>query len=132
VANKKDDTIKDLVVGATGVAAAVTGIPGALAAALTSIVGLGFVRVRERDNRRARRLLERMTEADESPEDFVEHLRKRLEDEDEDTLTAFRALLIAAVEAITPNAIAPLGFLGRRYLRGECPPWIARGGLEVL
>jgi len=132
VANKKDDTIKELVVGATGVAAAVTGIPGALAVALASIVGIGFVRVKERDNRRARRLLERMAEADESPEEFVEHLRERLEAEDEDTLTAFRALLIAAVEAITPNAIAPLGFIGRRYLRGECPTWIARGIVEVL
>lgn len=132
VANKKDDTVKELVVGATGVAATVMGIPGAIAVALASIVGVGFVRVKERDNRRARRLLEQMAEADESPEEFVEHLRERLEAEDEDTLTAFRALLIAAVEAITPNAIAPLGFIGRRYLRGECPAWIARGSLEVL
>lgn len=130
--NKKDDTIKEIVVGATGVAVALTGLPGVLAVGLASLVGVGFARVKERDTRRAQRLLERIAEADESPEEFVEHLRKRLEAEDEDTLTAFRALLIAAVEAITPNAIAPLGFIGRRYLRGECPTWIARGALEVL
>ena len=140
---KKGDAPKDLVTGGASAGTAVvatmaaTGSAGAglLAGALSlipTVIGLGFDRIRSRGERRAERLLKQMTEADSSPEAFVEGIRARLEADDPELVGALRSLLVASVEAVSDSAIEPMALLGRAYLRGECPTWVARGWLRIL
>lgn len=120
-----------IAVGVT--AAAALGAPGVLAAAAGGVLGLGFDRITAQDTRRAQRLVERLLERDESPEQFADHIRERLLAEDEGVLSAFRSLLTAALDAVSPAALEPMAVLARRHLREpRIPMWLARGGLRTL
>lgn len=125
---KKDLAEGALAVGAAGLAIA-NPVAGVMAAAAPSLLKAVFRRF---EHRRAEKLFTRMVEADESPEEFGEHLRSKIAEEHDETMAALRLLVTASLEAVTAAAVEPIAMVGRQYLRGVCPSWIARGWVRVL
>ena len=123
---------KDIATGAAGLVVALAGGPGVLAAIAAPLAALGFVRAATSAQRRAEKLVERMLERDEEPESFAEELRRRVEADDEETLAAFRVLLVAAIQAVTPDALPAIGFVGQRLCRNRTSLRLARGAVDVL
>jgi hypothetical protein len=131
----KDDSLKDgtlAVVGAAGAVLAPTPVGAVAVAVAGGLAAIGFDLIGVRDKRRAVRMLEQLLAADESPQELHDQINQRLVDEDEDVISAFRALLVAAVEGVTPAALGAIAVVGRAYLRGECETWIARGWLRIF
>lgn len=126
---------KDLAQGAAAVGAAAialaSGPIGVIAAALPTVVSMGFDAIKTSDQRRAAKLVERMIAADESPAEFAADLQEKLRT-DQDVIAAFRMLVASSIESVASDAIEPIALIGRKYLRGECPGWVARGWLRVL
>lgn len=129
------DSKKAVLEGAAAIGAAalalVSGPVGVVAAALPTLVSLGFDAIKASDQRRAARLIKGMLEADESPAEFAAQLDEKLR-RDEDAISAFRILVSSSIESVAIAAIEPIALIGRRYLRGECPGWVARGWLRIL
>lgn len=131
----KDDSAKDAsvaLIGAAGAALSLTGGAAAVVAAAGGLLAIGWDRVGSRNRRRAQEMLQRLLEADKNPEELHSLINEGLISEDERVMSAFRALLVASVESVSPAAIAPIAVIGRMHFRGECATWIARGALEVL
>jgi hypothetical protein len=138
---EKKETSKDMTVGGVAAAAGLGALAlahapvtllGAAALLVPTVVAAGYNHIAHRDRRRAEHLVEWMISFDDQPDSFAKELDRRIAAANEDTLGAFRVLVLGAVEAVSPDAIAPLGFIGRRFLRGECAQWIARGIVDVL
>lgn len=52
--------------------------------------------------------------------------------DDEEVFSALRALLDAALDAVSPSALEAIAAVGRDYLRDECPAWVARGWIRIF
>lgn len=128
------DTKKDLTVAASALATlAVTLSPFALVAS-GAIVATAWNRVASRAQRRANELMRSMLLSDAEPDRFAAQLQARVDadEPDDDVLAGFRALLLSAVDAVTPESIPAMGFVGRRLFRNECHLRDARAALRVL
>lgn len=126
------DTNKDLLVGAIGAVAAATGVPGLVAVAAGTIASVGWNRLARSAQRRAEKLVEHVILTSDDPATFAEELKQRAESEDADTLAAFRALLLGAMQAVSEESLPALGFIGRRYFQGECVLWRARAAVAII
>lgn len=126
------DDKKDILVGATNVAAAALIASPAAAALVPVIAAVALEKISSASKRRAERIVARMIEMDEPPGDFADYLNARLMDEDEEVIGALRTLLLASIDAIAPAALEPMALVGRRYLRKQTPAWIARGWTRLL
>lgn len=128
------DTKKDLVVAG----AAIAGIAATLSPLALAVSGVlvasAWNSVARSAQRRALRLVQHMVAGHDAPETFAEQLRVRVECEepDDEVLVGFRALLMSAVQAVTPDALPAMGFIGRRLFCGECALHDARAALRVL
>jgi hypothetical protein len=129
-----EDTKKDLVVAGAAIAGIALGLSPLALAASGTIASSAWNRVARRAQRRAEQLVQCMVASDHEAETFAEQLRERVEAEepDEEVLAAFRALLISAVQAVTPEALPAMGFIGRKLVRGDCTLPQARAALATL
>lgn len=125
---------KDVVVGAVGVgtAMATAGLGGGALATLGTLASVAWDRIAARNSRRAERLLQRMADEDTDPDAFVALLNERLRNNDEDVLAKLRALILADLESVSPDAYEPIARIGHAYVRGKCEAWIARGWIAVI
>jgi hypothetical protein len=121
------DLVKDVAGGAAEVAIGLVDPTGVGAKVLSITLG----RIGEAEARRARALYASMKDPNVSDDDFVAEINRRLLAEPE-VLAVFRSLLVASVESVTLDALAAMGRVGRRYLCGECPQWVARGIVRLL
>jgi hypothetical protein len=126
------DTTKDLVVGGIGAVAAATGIPGLAAVFAATVASVGWNRLARSAQKRAEKLVEHMILTSDDPATFAEELKRRAEANDAETLAAFRALLLGAMQAVSDESLPALGFVGRRYFQGECVLWRARAAVAII
>lgn len=129
-----ENTKKDVVVGsaAVGTAIATGGLGGGALATLGTVAAVAWNRIAARNSRKAERLLQRMADEDTDPDAFVALLNERLRDDDEDVLAKLRALILADLESVSPDAYEPIARLGHAYVRGKCEAWIARGWVAAF
>lgn len=133
------DAAKDAAAGAaatgTALIAAAAGaspLMAALATMVPAVVEQGFHAIAKIRDWRTKRVAQVLIESDEDPEGFAGELNAKLLSENEDAIAAFRALMVATLEAVSPAALEPIAHVGRQYLRERCPKWIARSWLRVL
>jgi hypothetical protein len=124
-----DGVAKEVAVGITSTVVAVASIAAVPAAIIPALVSLGFHHVGKRSLRAAEKLFDRLVDGD---ADLEADLKRRLEAEDEEILTAFHRLLVASLDAVTPAATVPMAYVGRLYLKNQVPKWLARAAVEVL
>jgi hypothetical protein len=121
---------------AGGAAAMVAGPVEALVAAaaggIASFAGVFIDGLAARDTRLATELFENMVMADDEPVELVMLLAEQLHSEDEEMLIKLRAVMRADLEAASPAALPAIARVGREYIRGYVPSWVARGWLRVL
>jgi hypothetical protein len=96
------------------------------------LVAIGFKHASKRVQARAEKMVRELLDADERPSELADWIDAKVMEEDEHVAAAFHALLVASAESITPAALAPIGIIGRAYLKNECEAWVARGWLRVL
>lgn len=126
------DTGKDLLVGAVGAVAAASGVAGVVAVFAGTIAAIGWNGLARSAQRRAEDLVRHMILSSDDPATFAEDLKRRAESDDAETLAAFRALLLGAMQAVSDESLPALGFIGRRHFQGECPLWRARAVAAIL
>lgn len=97
-----------------------------------ALAGFFIDKVAARDTRLAAELIENMIMADDEPVELVVLLAEKLHDGDEEMLIKVRAVMRADLEAASPAALPPIARIGREYIRGCLPSWVARGWLRVL
>lgn len=95
------------------------------------ILSMTLGRLDERDANRARKLYAELKPDGLADEEFTAQLHRQMLESDE-VLTIFRTLLVASVEAMSLEAVACMARVGRRYLAGQCPQWLARGLVRLL
>lgn len=114
---------------AAGAAAPVIMAAGEIGALVTDVA---WDRVSKQNRSRARGIMSRLLYAEEDPASFEAYLNQKLLEEDQEIIGAVRSLINAAVDAVSPAAMAAMALLAREHLRQRTDTWIARGGLRVL
>ncbi len=114
------------------VAGTVEAFVAAVAGGGAALAGFFIDKVAARDTRLAGELIENMIMADDEPVELVVLLAEKLHDGDEEMLIKLRAVMRADLEAASPAALPPIARIGREYIRGCLPSWVARGWLRVL